>query len=800
MSRRPDRLVLAGLVLFPAAVFLVPLAFGHLLLPGDDLVQNYPLRVLTGQDLRHGHLPLWNPYAWSGTPLLGGFNAGSLYPATLLFTFLPGPLAWALGQAATYALAGTGMVVFLRRRGLGVVASGLGAVVFSWSGFMAAQLAHIGLVEGMAWLPWMLLAVDHLVFDQPAPDQPAPDQPGLDRPAGGWPRQAAWAGLLGLAGGLVCLAGDPRGISDVAIVLALYGGWALWRAPAGSRARALGWLAAAAAVAGLLGAGQLLPGLALQSVSQRSGNSYEAFAAGSLAPPLLLLTAFPFFLGGFDSLHLPPYMGDYNLPEISGYLGLLGLAGALMVAVSWRRRPGRADSGAGIWLVAAGVGIVLALGQYTPLAHVLVHVPLYGGQRLQSRNLGIADTAGAVLSALWVERFVERGWRPSPGVRAAGLVAPACIGALILVGVFWPGGAAHWLRHWGALFPRAWPYTVVSVALAAVVTVVVLRGDGWSRGRRARVVVALTVVDVGFFFANAAYGWAPTSSLGTGAGTDPALAAALPPGSRYAVYDPLLIYAGYVRSGPGVLRVPDLNVLSGVPSIQGYGSVVQGPYDAATAAHTQGSFDPGILSDRRADQLELGLVLVGPSATADVTSRLVPPRWVPVGQVDGLPAWRNTDALSPAVLEIVGGRSGAGAEAVVPPLRVGPSGPGGGATFYVDSRTPVVLVRSESWAPGWKAVLHPVASRGGAASTAGPVRSLPVDRSGFLQSVEIPPGNWMVRFSYRPGRTYLALALSGAGLAAGLGLVGVGLVGVGLVGVGPALRRARRPRSAPAPR
>ncbi|HET6810016.1 MAG TPA: hypothetical protein VFH50_03305 [Acidimicrobiales bacterium] len=744
------RLAAAGLVAVPVAVFLVPLAFGHILLPGDSLTQNYPLRVLSGADVRHGVLPLWNPYIWSGTALLGGFNAGSLYPATLLFSFLPGPLAWGLGQALVSAGAGTGMLLFLRGRGRSVLAASLAAVVFAWSGFMAAQLAHTGLVEGMAWTPWILRAVDHLA--------------GRDRPV-------LWTGVLGLAGGLVCLGGDPRAITNVSIVAAVYAGWRWWRAPAGTRARFGGLVVAGAVVAGLLGAGQLVPGLAFQAGSQRAASSYEAFAAGSLAPPLLLLEAFPFVLGGFGSLHLPAYAGDYNLPEISGYLGLLGLAGALGVAASWRR----SGEAVGVWVVLAVVGIVLALGQYTPLARLLVHVPLYGGQRLQSRNLGVADVAGVVLFSVWVDRFVTRGWRGGRLARAMALAAPTCVLALVLTGLFWPGGVAHWLRNEGALLPRGWAYAAASLVVAGAVAVVLLAGHRWDGARRARVVAVITLVDVGFFFANAAYGWEPTSAVGSHQAADAQLVSALPPGSRYAVYDPDLGYPGYVWTDDEMLRVPDLNVLGGVPSVQGYGSVVQGAYDAGTGSHVQGALDPGVLGDQRADQLQLGLVLVGPSAPADVTRLLVPPRWKPVGPVAGLAAFRNTDALAPAVFEVPGGNLGTAAQSVSPPVRVWGPRRDGSAVYRVDTPAPVVLVRSEAWAPGWKATLTPVGTSGrrGPGSTFTAV----VGRSGFLQAATIPPGHWDVRFRYRPGRTYLGILVSLLGALAGMALVVAGLRG-----------------------
>jgi hypothetical protein len=600
----------------------------------------------------------------------------------------------------------------------------------------------------MAWIPWLLLAVDRLADS--------------DRPV-------VWTGVLGLAGGLVCLGGDPRAVSNVAIVVAVYAGWRWWRAPAGTRARLAGWIVVGAVVAGLLGAGQLLPGLAFQGGSQRSVGSYTAFSAGSLAAPLLLLEAFPFVLGGFGALHLPAYAGNYNLPEVSGYVGLLGLAGALGVAVSWRR----ARDAAGIWVVLAVVGLLLALGGFTPLGGLLVHVPLYGGQRLQSRNLGVADVAGAVLFSIWLDRFVGSGWRGGRLARAAALAAPGCVLALVLTGVFWPGGVAHWLRNDGAVLPRAWPYAAAALVFSGGVAAILVRGHRWGPGARSRAVVALTAVDLAFFFANAAYGWEATSVLATRQAADTQLVSALPPGSRYAVYDPLLGYPGYVRSGPDVLRVPDLNVLAGVPSVQGYGSVVQGAYDAGTGSHAQGALDPRVLADRRADQLQLGLVLVGSSAPGDVTGLLVPPRWVPVGPVAGMAAFRNTDALSRAVLEVPGGTVGTAAQSVSPPVPESAPARDGSARFRVDTPAPVVLVRSESWAPGWKATLTPVSASGAPA----PGRSVTsaVGRSGFLQAATVPAGRWDVQFSYRPGRTYLGLLLSVLGALGGIALVAVGL-------------------------
>ena len=718
------------------------------------------MRVLVGWDIRHGHLPLWDPYLWSGTPLLAGFNAGAFYPATLLFAFLPAPLAWDLGLVATYALCGTGLFLFLRRTGVSSLPSGLAALAFTWSGFMAAHQVHLGLAEGSAWIGWILLALDHLA-------RPGPARRGSP---------TAWAGFLGLALGLVALAGDPRALSSTAVVVLLFGGWLWWRNPAGRR-RLAGGVVVAGTVGAFIAAAQLVPGLASQLSSQRAGSSLQAFGAGSLSAPRLVLLAIPFLLGGFGSLGLPAYDAGFNIAEVTGYVGLLTVTGALAVTsgLRWRSRGGRAaapsgptaaPAGTGLWALVALVGALLALGTYTPLGDLLVHVPLYGGQRLQSRNLAVVDLGLCVLFGFWADRFLAA--RP-PAQGRVWILAPAAVGGLVAIALAWKGGVGHWMGSGASLVPRTWPFVAVSVVTAAAVVWLMLRGPGWAPRRRALAIGVLLVGDLAFFYANAAVGWASTAAVAA-APADPNLAGVLPPGTRYAVYDPTLLYPGYFQVVPGGLRVPDLNILSHQPSEQGYGSVVWGPYDALTGSHTQGSFLPALLSSPLADQLDLGLVLSPPvRASTDLGNQLRWPRWEFAGFVGRLEAWRNRDPLAQAWVQE---RSGGTSQVIPADGGAGRAGPGldGAATYRVTAgSTGARLVRSETWAPDWVAVVRD--ARGQV------VRSEPVIRAGLLQAAPLPgAGRWTVDFAYRPTLDYVAVGLAAGGVLAAAALIVVPLL------------------------
>src|ERR1700719_3996758 len=117
--RRADVVSVVLLVVLPAVIFGLPALLGHAVLPGDDLGQNFPLRVLAGREIRSGQLPLYDPYIWSGAPLLAGWNAAAAYPFTWLFAILPGTAAWTVNLIATWAAAGLGMFCFLRALRLG---------------------------------------------------------------------------------------------------------------------------------------------------------------------------------------------------------------------------------------------------------------------------------------------------------------------------------------------------------------------------------------------------------------------------------------------------------------------------------------------------------------------------------------------------------------------------------------------------------------------------------------------------------------------------------------------------------
>ena len=190
-TRRGDLLAIVVLGLVPLAWYGIPALAGHPLLPGDDLVQNFPLRVLVGQQLRQGHLPVYDPYIWSGAPLLGGWNAGALYPFTFLFAVLPAALAWTVNEFVVYWVAVLGLYAFLRAVGRRPLSSASGAASFGFAGAMDVHLVHFGLVAGTSWLPLILLSMVKLTR------------------SGTWAERGRWSAVLAVAGPWWCWPASP---------------------------------------------------------------------------------------------------------------------------------------------------------------------------------------------------------------------------------------------------------------------------------------------------------------------------------------------------------------------------------------------------------------------------------------------------------------------------------------------------------------------------------------------------------------------------------------------------------------
>src|SRR3984885_8925961 len=119
--RRPS-LAAAGILALATAVlfnrFLYPFTRQVLSLSGEDMTGQFAWwRQFGFEELKKGHLALWNPHLYCGAPFFGGFQSALLYPPNWLFMFLPLPFALNFSMALHVFLAGWFTYLWVSARG-----------------------------------------------------------------------------------------------------------------------------------------------------------------------------------------------------------------------------------------------------------------------------------------------------------------------------------------------------------------------------------------------------------------------------------------------------------------------------------------------------------------------------------------------------------------------------------------------------------------------------------------------------------------------------------------------------------
>ncbi|MBI2193873.1 MAG: hypothetical protein HYU36_17995 [Planctomycetes bacterium] len=401
----------------------------HVLFSGfsDLLLMNCAWQELIRKTLlEQGEMPFWYPHIFCGISFIGIPGCWAFYPLNWLFVLLPVNLS-ASALILTHSLIGAAGSYCHLRWGLRVSphAALLGALAFLFSGKWIMHLlvaGHLGFLP-LAWMPWTLLAVDALAR----------------KPSGA--ATGVLAGCLGILG--VSL--YPQLAFYSALLVAAYGGWRLSSAPPAFRGILLGCLVAAAGLAGLLCAVQLLPAIESAKDSARAALIHFSFAsAGSLR----IEDVVAFLRPTGEAVAGPA--GDVFGWEKAFHLGLLPL---LLLPYALARREWRRETI--FFLVVSALAVLHALGDSTPLFSFLYHhVPGFGYHRVASRTLFVL---GLVIPCL-----IALGAEAAAACRGRSLLLPAGAAAALAIALSFGWGDAAWLSEAGP-----WLLTAAALDLAA---------------------------------------------------------------------------------------------------------------------------------------------------------------------------------------------------------------------------------------------------------------------------------------------------------------------------------------------
>lgn len=380
----------------------------------DLVLQSEPARRFAVSELKAGRLPQWTPYQYGGAPFIA---MPLLSPFTALQCSTASPVVLAWSQLLLALVAGVGAYGFFRSvLHVGFWPAAFGAWLFPLSGFFILWQGF-NLTQALAWLPWVLLAVDRAV-------------------RGG----SRWA-VPGLAAATCVVLNTQLDVAgQVLLTSGLYALWCMAEVrheqpahtsvpgssvTAGAKARwllrvpvdtrwAIGRLCASWALGLLLAAPYILPVLAYT----RTGSRMAHRASGNEERPPIGLTALPqLLLPDIYGTRQPPslrYGGGPTQQESSaaGYVGLLTALVAAPLAFCSRRHL-RANL---LWLALSFLALSWCLN--VPGLVNLLRLP---GLRMMSHNRWVFLDSFALLAlavtgldALMKRSVQWRAWMWSP--------------------------------------------------------------------------------------------------------------------------------------------------------------------------------------------------------------------------------------------------------------------------------------------------------------------------------------------------------------------------------------------------
>ena len=396
----------------------------------ETVTQAYSWFHFWVESVRHGTLPLWDPYAFAGRSYPGEMQTAAFYPLHLVLALFPfdrngllAPQLYHLYFVSVHVMAAWFMFAFIRELGLSRFSAIIAGLCFSIGGFVGRVLwPHM--LESAIWLPiqflFLLRALDAKTLF----------------------RGLAYGALSGLALGLSILAGGLhivmmqglvlmtaiayRTIQKSGVVTAASPRYKMWKQP-------ILILLVAVSIGLASGAIQLLPSMEYSARAMRWVNGGAVLPASQKIPYSNLvdslsprgLVSYLFFkttnLGPGEVLS--PYLGVF--PLLLAIIGVWKCWGNLWVRYA-----------AGL----AFAAILFSLGSYS-LLYGLVYaiVPFLWMAREASRFLYLAHFGLVILVAFGAETLFSRTEIPSswkPLHKAFLWLTVACAVALAASAVF----------------------------------------------------------------------------------------------------------------------------------------------------------------------------------------------------------------------------------------------------------------------------------------------------------------------------------------------------------------------------
>lgn len=786
---------------YKAAAYDLGVSKAHTPLYSDLILQNYAWWQFILKSLEEGQLPLWNPYIFSGTPFLAKGQHMALYPLSLPFYLVPLAQAFGLFIVIHLCLAAASAFFFARTIGISRFGALISGLIFGLSGVLLARVVFPMVIAAAVWLPFVLAMAERIITRYPFHQKP---------------QLLFWILLGGLALGFQALVGHPEVFIYTLLTLLFYSLWrciSLQKRPDGSLLPIALSLVLMVILGLFIGVVQLLPQfLVLQEnfrkeaadLSQILSWSYPwQQAITALVPNYFgnpaLYSYSNIFTGITETLTSPLSWGTKNFVEGAMYVGILPLL--LAFCGLWRQQHHEKQSLSMFpspFLFGALVVLSLCFVFGTPLYALIFFLP--GMEQIHSpfRWVLVMTFGLSILSGYGLDRLQLRPSQATIIARGSILLGCVILGGLVLVRLFFEqaqplvkaifnistdSGTAFSDMQAFFSYELPWVIQLVCMLIFSGVALYTLNravkdGDSIYAQIWKPLVALIITVDL-LLFANQLYPRVDPMLLQH----TPAIISRMQQDQsdwRFSTFDP---------EGKKIFPA-NAGWLHNIKDIRGYDSIFSDHYRSyMETIGTQDQLQYNRISPLRS-LAALNSPLLDLLNVKYILSQTVVqnPKYVLVAKEEEVLLYQNTEVMprtftlpvsatifdenpfavmrqyDPRFHMILPESDSTSIGEVNETLSSPQSGQRGEAriTRYrnneivisVTAEQPLWLVLADSYDKGWQALAWPT-------DNPDQLYRLPVERAyGALRTVKLQPGDWMVRFRYRPLSLMVGLCLS----------------------------------------
>ncbi len=338
----------------------------------DPVRQQYPWKTAVINQFKQKQLPLWNPYSFSGYPLLANFQSGAFYFINILFLTFNFNLGWSLYIILQPVLALLFMYLFLKDK-VDRFSALIGSIAFSFSGFIVAWFEWGNVGHTFIWLPLIFYTLEKII------------------------RKKSWkyALLFIFALSSSFFAGHLQTAFYVILVSVLYSLSMIFKLKKTSKILAIKRISIAFLFFTILTSIQWLPTLNLIQKSTRGLN----------VPKLLFLPFkhliqmfFPDFFGNPATLN---YWGEWNYLEYISYIGIIPIFFALYYIFSSSFSKNR------FFKITLIISILFATNNPIAKLPFALNIPFISTSS-PARLVSLICFSSAVLSAYGAKKFLKQ--------------------------------------------------------------------------------------------------------------------------------------------------------------------------------------------------------------------------------------------------------------------------------------------------------------------------------------------------------------------------------------------------------